>query len=570
MLVQLSIKNLAVIESVQIAFFNGFHVLSGETGAGKSIIIDALSLIIGGRGTTDLIRHGCDKAEIEALFELKEDHPVWDTLREFGIDADPEEYLIIRRELSLQGKSISRINGQLVNLSMLREVGESLVNIHGQHEHQSLLKVDQHLKWLDLYGDETIAAVKKQYQSIYEQYRNVAAELKELKDNSQRMLQMIDLYQFQLDEIRSAELVPGEDESLLAEKRKLSNVGKLMNAITDAYQNIYGQRGMDAIGQALTRLEEAAGYDPALKPVLEQLQSAYYQLEDVAYQLRDYRDQVEFQPEQLDQIERRLDLIAGLRRKYGDTVDAIIQYGENIAEQLQMMENKDERIQALQQEADVLYEQLVRLAGQLTALRKDVAAQMSAQIEQELAELHMERARFEVRFSQPEDPRGWDVDGRKIRFSSHGWDAVEFQISTNPGEPVKPLHKIASGGELSRIMLALKSIFARIDRIPVLVFDEVDTGVSGRAAQSIGEKLAKLSGSAQVFSITHLPQVACLADHQYEIRKTVDGERTITHVQLLSEKERIYELARMLGGAEVTATTLHHAEEMLKLANRKK
>jgi len=571
MLAAVSIRNLAVVEAVTVSFHNGFHVLTGETGAGKSIIIDALSLVIGGRGSADLVRYGCDKAEVEALFELPPDHPVWSVMANLGIMASAEEHLVIRRELSSQGKSMSRINGQLVNLSMLREIGEHLVNIHGQHEHQSLLKVDKHLSLLDTFGEATIGPVKDAYQQVYARHSKLRRELQELEDSSQKAYQMLDLYRFQIEEISNAGLKIGEDELLAEEKRKLANAERMMDSVNDAYGQVYGNKGLDALGKAVSKLEDIMAFDSQrLGPIVEQLQSAFYQIEDVAFQLRDYREEIEFNPVRLEEVEQRLDLISSFRRKYGDNVEEILNYLERIRKETDMIENKDEMIQKLQQQVDQEFVQLVKLAGQLSGLRKQCAEQLASQMEAELKSLQMERTRLEVKLERMEAPDGLDVDGVPVRFTKHGYDSAEFLISPNPGEPLRSLHKIASGGELSRMMLALKSIFATIDRVPVLVFDEVDTGVSGRAAQSIAEKMSSLSRQCQVFSITHLPQVACMADHHYLIQKNVVEGRTMTQVEELVEEGRIKELARMLGGVEITEKTLHHAQEMLILADTRK
>jgi DNA repair protein RecN (Recombination protein N) len=560
MLVELSIKNLAVIESVRLHCSRGFHVLTGETGAGKSIIIDALSLIVGGRGSAELVRHGCDKAEIECTFDIQRDHPIWKSLELFGIDASHEEYLVIRREMTAQGKSTGRINGQLVNLTMLREIGEWLVNIHGQHEHQSLLKVDQHLQWLDLYDGKNILTVKEKYRASYKKYRGLIKELKELQETSKQSLQMMDLYHFQIEEIEAAQLKVGEDECLLEEKQKLANAEKMFQSTSEAYELIYeNQNGLGAVSKAMSRIEAVASYDPSrLQPLLEQIQTSYYQLEDAAHQLRDYRDLIEFNPERLDEIETRLNLLYTLRRKYGENVEEILQYLKKIKLEVEAVENKDTRIKQLENDIDQEQKYLTITAQQLSTQRKKAAASLAKQIEVELRDLHMERTRFEVNM---------EVNGQ---FTEEGSDLIEFMISANPGEPLKSLSKIASGGELSRIMLALKAIFSSVDRIPVLVFDEVDTGVSGRAAQAIAEKMSKLSNECQVFSITHLPQVACMADEHYAIRKQVNNERTFTCVNQLIEEDQIEELARMLGGVEVTETTEHHAKEMLDMAKKKK
>ncbi|WP_410768270.1 DNA repair protein RecN [Fontibacillus sp. BL9] len=571
MLVHLSIRNLAVVEAVDLTFHRGFHVLTGETGAGKSIIIDALGLIAGGRGSADLIRYGCDRAEMEASFDLPETHSVWGGLAGFGIGGDPSEALIIRREISAQGKSTARINGQLVNLTMLREIGESLINLHGQHEHQTLLRPERHLELLDAYGGQEIATVKGDYQETYANFIKVNKEWNDLRSTSQQALQMLDLYRFQLEEISAAGLKPGEDELLAEEKVRLSHSEKMMDSISKAYELLYGSQGLEAVAKAISRLNEVAAFDSKhVTPLLEQLQSAYYQLEDASFGLRSYRENIEFNPERLDEVEDRLDLITTLRRKYGDSVEGILEYYDKISKETDTLENKDELLEQLHARREQLLSILMDKAVNLSQVRRRKAEELAGLIENELKDLQMGRTSLQVKLSWNEDPHGVDWEGTKIRPGKQGIDNAEFLISPNPGEPLRPLSKIASGGELSRIMLALKSIFARHDEVPVLIFDEVDTGVSGRAAQSIAEKLFRLSQTCQVFSITHLPQVACMADQQYLIEKVVSDGRTMTRVEELSEGERVMELARMLGGVEITEKTKHHAQEMLNLAKAQK
>ncbi len=559
MLRELTIHNLAVIENVSASFHDGFHVLTGETGAGKSIVIDALTLAAGGRGSAEMIRHGCDKADIEAVFDLPSDHPVWETLGRLGIEANREETLLIRRELLSHGKSTARINGQSVTLTILKEAGEHLVNIHGQHEHQSLLKTEKHLEWLDLFAGEEIREEKAAYRQLYQQYIGVCRERRELEERSRQGMQMVDLYRFQLEEISAARLKPGEDESLADERRKLAHAEKLAESATEAYDLLYGTKGLVALSRSLSRLQDIVKFDSGvLQPLLEQLQSAYYSAEDAAFQLRDYKESIEFNPERLAKIEQRLDVIHGLKRKYGETIEDILNYRAKIQAEADQLDNSEELLEKLTEREAQLAAELYERAEKLSLARRNAARVLAKQIEQELAELQMERSVFEVKLGATE-------------LSATGTDTAEFILSTNPGEPPKPLAKIASGGEMSRVMLALKAIFARIDEIPVLVFDEVDTGVSGRAAQAIAEKLSLLSSHCQVFAITHLPQVACMADRQYEIRKQVNEQsRTRTSVTQLSPEQRIEELARMLGGVEVTEKTRHHAQEMLSLADIRK
>ena len=527
MLTELSIRNLAVVESATISFRDGFHVLTGETGAGKSIVVDALSLAAGGRGSAELVRAGCEKAEIEAQFDLPADHPVWRMLADMGIEAVPGEPLIIRRDISTQGKSVCRINGRLVNLSALREAGELLINIHGQHEHQSLTKAERHIDWLDLYDAERIGPVKARYQEEYREYVAALKQLRELRESGQQALHMADLYRFQLEEIAAAELKVGEDESLMEEKRMLSNAEELYQNVAEAYEAIYAGKGLSTVARAMQRIEDIADVDPtALKPLLEQIRSAYYQLEDAAFQLRDYRDRIEFNPSRLEQIERRLDFLASLRRKYGNSIREMIEYGEKIKRELERLENKDETIRRLETETNRRLGELVAVGRELSKLRRLAAERLAREIERELQQLQMEKTRFAVFVGPAETGIRAEEGESGVVLTKDGLDQVEFLISTNPGEPLRPLAKIASGGELSRIMLAMKTIFARIDRVPVLIFDEVDTGVSGRAAQAIAEKLSDVSRHCQVFSITHLPQVACMADVHYLVSKSVEEGRT--------------------------------------------
>ncbi|MFC4777476.1 DNA repair protein RecN [Paenibacillus sp. GCM10023252] len=573
MLRELSIRNLAVIEEVNVEFHNGFHVLTGETGAGKSILIDALSLVAGGRGSSDMVRYGSDKAEIEAMFDIKPEHPVWAVLERLGVQASGDEMLVVRRELTSQGKSSSRVNGHLVTMTMLREIGECLVNIHGQHEHQSLLKSEQHLEWLDLFAGDELLGIKSQYRQSYKAMLGARTARIELEESSRQHEQMLDLYRFQIEEITAASLKPGEDEWLAEEKSKLMHAGKRLDSISEAYNLIYGNKGIETLNKAIIRLTDIVSYDQAgLAPILEQLQSAYYQAEDAAFQLRDYREGIESDPEQLAMLDDRLNLIHGLKRKYGETIPDILQYLDKITLERDKIENREENLEKLLAEELKLTSRAEKLALKLSSLRISAAKRLSHAIEQELWQLQMGSTRFLVQMDSAAGDKpsqeGAAVSGLKLMPC--GIDEAVFMLSTNPGEPLKPLSKVASGGEMSRIMLALKSIFASIDQIPVLVFDEVDTGVSGRAAQAIAEKMSQLSASCQVFSITHLPQVACMADHHYEIRKGVYNERTSTSVTELVMDTRIEELARMLGGVEVTEKTRHHAQEMLDLAYRQK
>ncbi|WP_128896709.1 DNA repair protein RecN [Longirhabdus pacifica] len=559
MLVECTIRNLAVIESLRVQFFNGFHVITGETGAGKSMVIDALSLIAGGRASTDLIRFGSDKAEIECLFQMPLSHAVWDQLEESGLQRDQQEQLIIRRTITSNGKSMCRVNGQLVNLTTLKKVGQHLINIHGQHEHQSLFDVEKHLHWLDQFAGEDFTLSKRNYALLYRSYHQNVKKLQSIQEDSQRMLQMMDLYRFQIEEIENAQLIEDEEECLKEERQKLGNAEKLMNGISTAYHKVQND-SMDAVQTVLFELEQLVDVDKSgLDAIYEQIKSISYMLEDASMSLRDYQHHIVHDPERLNEVESRLNLIHTLQKKYGSSISEVLTYYNKIKAEFQDMEHKDEQLESLENEIQKQKEELLYKANELTHSRKMVANELAQKVMAHLEDLHMGKTKFEVHMVSSEQ-----------HLNENGQDQIQFLISANPGEPLRPLQKIASGGEISRIMLAMKTAFSSIDQVPVLIFDEVDTGVSGRAAQAIADKLSALSTQFQVFSITHLPQVACMADQHYLIQKQIQEQRTFTNVEHLRQNGKITELARMLGGVEVTATTEEHAREMLELAEEKK
>ncbi|EGK14286.1 DNA repair protein RecN [Desmospora sp. 8437] len=561
MLREISIRDFAIIEQVHVTFDNGFHVLTGETGAGKSILFDALSLVTGGRGSTDFIGHHAKKAMVEALFELGESHPVRPVLSELGLEPE-DPHLLIRREISSSGKSTCRINGQMVTLAMLKQVGTHLVEIHGQHEHQKLLQVEEHLRWLDAFGGAPLKKRLQAYQEIYREYRDVVNQLERIDADEKEVSRRIDMLTFQRDEIAAARLEAGEDEVLEQEHNRLAHAERLMQNAADSYEALYGEnRGAESINRAVRDLEEIVPYDESLSGVLELIQSAYYQVEEAARQLGRYRDELEFDPARLAQVEERLRLVDDLKRKYGETVHEILAYGQRVEAELEKLEHRDERKAELEAKRDQLITRLTEQAEELSTLRRTAATELEGLVELQLSDLNMKGTRFSVAFHQTD----------ASDFTPHGIDQVEFLISPNPGEPLRPLVKIASGGELSRIMLAMQSIFSKVEgAADTLIFDEVDTGVSGRAAQAIAEKIARLARNCQVLCVTHLPQVACMADVHFQIFKETLGESTRTRVKLLTEEGRTMELARMLGGVEVTDTTKNHALEMLRLAEQTK
>ncbi|WP_108670851.1 DNA repair protein RecN [Peribacillus acanthi] len=563
MLIELSIKNFAIIEALSISFRKGLTVLTGETGAGKSIIIDAINLLAGGRGSSEFVRHGEEKAELEGLFSIDESkHQVKDKADEFGIDIS-EGMIVLRRDISESGKSICRINGKLVTLSILREIGRSLIDIHGQHEHQELMANSFHLPLLDQFGAEKITDALQDYQMLYRNYDELKKQWENLNQNEQQMAHRLDLIKFQVEEIKKADLKLNEDDELLEEKKKINNFERIYEGLTTAYQSLRGdQRAMDWLARAMEELDEAAALDPNYKSSSEQVSNSFYILEEVASTIRSNLDLLEYDPERLEMIESRLNELNGLKRKYGKSIEDILAYFHKIESEMETIQNREVHVSQLEKQISVVKSDLLFKAATLSKLRQSFADNLTTYIHQELKELYMEKTVFEVRFLQ----KGSDKNEDNIQIRKNGLDEVEFFLSTNPGEPLKPLSKVASGGELSRIMLALKNIFSKHQGITSIIFDEVDTGVSGRVAQSIGEKIYRVAVDSQVLCISHLPQVAALADTHLFISKEMEKGRTRTSVKALNEDEQIKEIGRMISGVEITELTKQHAKELLEQA----
>ncbi|RAZ68432.1 DNA repair protein RecN [Planococcus maitriensis] len=561
MLRELDIRNFAIIDTLSVSFTEGMTVLTGETGAGKSIIIDAVHLLAGGRGSQEFIRHGAQKAEIEGLFHIEsEKHPVHKKLEDFGIQASDGDVLL-RRELNGKGKNVCRINGKLVTISILREVGAALIDIHGQHETQELMDEKQHLHLLDQFAGKLLTKAKESYSHTFEKYTKLKREFASYNENEQQIAQRIDLLTFQLREIEDAQLVPGEEETLLEERKRLQNFTKIFESISQAHEAIQGEsKGLDWVGNAMSELEHAAAVDEQFQEASESVAGAFYQLQDTSTEIKRILDQLEFDPERLNEIEQRLALLQSLKRKYGASVEDILLYQEEQADELDKLLNRDQRLRLDQEKLKELTEDLRIEAEELTMLRKQAAAKLAKAIMEQLKELHMGKASFEVQFNLL--PKG--------KFDRFGQDSIAFHISTNVGEPLKPLTKVASGGELSRMMLALKTIFSKHQGITSIIFDEVDTGVSGRVAQAIAEKIAAIARHSQVLCISHLPQVAAMADQHLFIEKKVSKDRTTTSVKELAGRKRTEEMSRMLSGAEITELTLQHADELLTLARDRK
>jgi DNA repair protein RecN (Recombination protein N) len=560
MLQELSIRQFAIIEEVHLHFTEGFHVFTGETGAGKSILIDALALIVGGRASTDFVRYGTDKAEIEAVFDISMRQELHLLLQAWGME-DPGDLLIIRREITTNGKNTCRINGRMIPLSMLNQIGKKLLDMSGQHEYQSLFHHEVHMEWLDQFGGTDVLTVRNDYEQIYKQVQHLKKEWTDRHQQQEERVKRIDWLKFQQEEIQSAGLVVDEDEELAQERNRFLYMEKRIQGSSEAYNLLCREQGgLDQIRQVLVRLKEITAVDDTVVPMQKIAQSAYYQWEEIGRELANYRDAIDSDPYRLSEIEERLHLIHQLKRKYGNTIADILAFGEKVTAELEQMSYDQEKSEELEKQWHQLHQHLVSKACQLTLLRKKTAKQLEKRIEQILADLHMENTRFQVSFTE------------EGNLSHRGQEDVSFQIAPNPGEPLRSLAKIASGGEASRILFALKVIFTNMEQIHTMVFDEVDAGVSGRTAQAIAEKMAVLSRDHQIFCITHLPQVACMADQHFYICKEMDPSQNITRakVRLLTPSERILELARLLGGVEVTQKTCAHAEEMIRLAEESK
>lgn len=551
MLLEVSIKNFAIIEQVSLNFEKGMTILSGETGAGKSIIIDAMNLMLGARATTDVIRHGAAKAEIEGLFSFENSRALEQILSEQGIEVADE--LIIRREILQNGRSVSRVNGQMVNLSVLKQIGQHLVDIHGQHDQEELMKAQHHIRLLDSFGEDEFWALKDRYQTTFDAYRSLRKRVLEKQKNEQEHKARIEMLEYQIAEIEAAALQSGEDVQLNQERDKLLNHKQIADTLTNAYALLDNEdfSSLNNLRSAMGDLQSLEEFDPEYQQLSSSLTEAYYVVEDVTKRLSDVVDHLDFDGNRLLQLESRLDLLHTITKKYGGTVDDVLDYFAKISEEYNLLTGNDLSGDDLELQLKTLEKDLVALASQLSQSRHELAQLLEEIIRQELQDLYMEKARFQVRFT-------------KGKFNREGNETVEFYISANPGEDFKPLVKVASGGELSRLMLAIKSAFARKEGKTSIVFDEVDTGVSGRVAQAIAQKIYKIGQYGQVLAISHLPQVIAIADYQFFIEKISDDHSTVSRVRLLTKEERIEEIAKMLAGDKITDAARSQAKELVE------
>jgi len=572
MLAELTITNFAIIDRVQLQLAAGFNVLTGETGAGKSIIVDALSQLLGSRADTTLIRAGADRARIEGVFVLDaaQHRMLGPLLQEYGlIDEDENsETLILVRELHSTGRSTGRVNGRAVTIGVLQAISEKLVDIHGQSEHLSLKRVKEHVDILDRYAglEEGREAVRQAVAEL----RRVQRELKDLRQDERELARRADLLAFQVQEIAEAELHPGEEEALTVERSRLANAEKLIVDASAAYDALYhtsdgSPSAVDLIGDVARSLSNLEKIDSSLGELRRQAESLSYAVDDLARAMRGYRDEIEYNPARQHEVEERLELIAQLKRKYGDSIEEVLAFGERAARDLEQITHSEERIEELRVKEERLLQQVGALAVDLSVKRQEAAGRLAAAIERELNELRMAEAQFVVQLERAEDERGAPADGTRYAFDATGIDQVEFLISPNPGEPPRPLAKIASGGETSRLMLALKSTLSAADATPTLIFDEIDVGIGGRVGEIVGRKLWGLTANDnpehQVVCVTHLPQIAVFADTHFQISKVVEGRRTVTRARRLEGDERVDEITQMLGSP--TDVTRQKAREML-------
>ena len=556
MILRLHIKNIALIEDCELIFGEKLNVLSGETGAGKSIVIDSLGFVLGARADKSLIRHGASFASVEALFDLSDSPAVKQKMAEMGLEE--EDTLVLYRWMN-ETRGEVRLNGRAASLSMLKELGWSLVDILGQHENQALLSVSSHIELLDKYGEKEISVRKEKIGDLYAEYKVTIKALSAFGDEAERARRM-DLLKYQIDEITAAELKEGEEEVLLADRERFRNAEKILGSVAAAVSALEGDDSYSvrsALSMAIGALRQATSHDPAIETLYERLDAAYTELNDITDDLHSYTDSFDFDDAKADYVEKRVDLIRSLKRKYGSTIEEILTNADKYAEEYDALTDADAEIERLKKRADALYGELLSLCEDLSAKRHSVAVKLKKEIEGELSELGMKGSIFEVAFSSGEEFLG-----------ENGFDRAEFLISPNPGEPVRSLAKIISGGEMSRFMLALKVITSKLDGIQTLVFDEVDAGISGKIGEVVAEKLALISDARQVIAITHLPQVAAMSDDHYLIEKSTDGVVTRTALIKLEEEGVVKEVERLSAG--VGAYGALHAKELRETATRKK
>ena len=569
MIEELYISNVALIDELQLEFSSGLNIFTGETGAGKSVILNAVGLALGERSSSGIVRDGTTNAKVQIAVAPSPDHPLWSSFSdsEFVEVLEAEETLVLSRQIGANGRSRCHTNGQMVTLTFLSAVGDLLVDIHGQHAHQSLFRSETHLDLLDTFGKHE--TLKSEVGKKYDELHTIQAQLTDFSQALREATQEKDLLEFQLEELEEAQLQDGEEDALANEHHLLSNAETLFESANQLYEQLYGgdlseSSTLDGLKTASRTISKLCELDGSLSELNTRFESTLYELEDIAYQIRDYRDRVEFNPHRLAEVEERLDLIHRLKRKYGDSISEILAYQAQASQKLENLQVGSERIEALKDQINLVKQQAQELATELSKKRRDTATHLESLIEHELQTLGMEKAVFQILVSPIESGDGpMEIEGKRYELRADGMDEIEFFISPNVGSEPKPLAKIASGGEISRVMLALKTVLAQIDPIPTMIYDEIDAGIGGHTADIVGQKLKELSRFRQVFCITHLPQIARFADQHYRVEKSEDGNRTTITAKQLTPEERVEEMARMHGG-ETTVTTLAHARELLE------
>ena len=555
MILEMYMKNCALFEESRLTINSGLNILTGETGAGKSIIIEALGLCLGEKYDRSFLRKGTDKGVCEILVSSKSSN-LKEVLDKYDIDYDDDD-IIITSVIYSDGKSVARINGRTVKVSILKEVACTIVDLHSQHQNQVLLNKDTHIRFLDLFGEKDIQKLKANYKESYNEFNKIKKELNDLTENKDDMeiQREIDLIKFQINEIDAANLNPEEYEDLKSQRELCRNSEKIYNNLSLSYEKLYegNINAVDLIGMASKELSDIASYDKNISEYSENIERIMYELQVISREIRDYKENISFNPYEMEEIEQRIDQINNLRRKYGNSIKDIFEYRQKIQNRLDEILNRDEKVAALKAELDKVESVLYDTAKEVSKARKKVAVDLQDVLIEELHSLNMKNVVFEVSF-------------REIPFNQNGCDDVEFMASFNLGEDIKPIYKVASGGEMSRFMLAFKTILADIDEIDTLVFDEIDTGISGIAAQIVGEKLSKIGKKKQVMCITHLPQIAANGHTHYRIEKNTSNNRTYTNIKELTFDERIDEIARLIAGNNITEKTIEHAHEIIELA----
>lgn len=570
MLAELSIENFAIIDHLEITFRPGFITFTGETGAGKSIIIDAVELLLGGRAENSMVRTGAERAIVEATFQIEDSNraQILSILEREAL-LDTSDHFSIGREIRAGGRSVARLNGRNVNVSLLKEIGELLVDVHGQSEHLSLLRVREHINLLDRFaGHEDLLSA---YSQTYQRLTKLQKELDRLRLAESEAARQIDLLNYQINEIESARLNPDEEEDLISERTRLANAESLASTAQEALLNLdegtpESPSVTDLMGKVLDAINELSRIDRSQNKLAEDVESTFSNITDITVEIRSYIEGIEYNPKLLNQVEERLDLIANLKRKYGNSISAVLDYLAEAQAEKETITHAGERIAELQAQESDLLKELERRAQTLSNSRKTAAKKLEKEIEDELNELSMSGAQFKVNIESKENQDGLlNSDGRRLAYDSTGIDQLEFLIEPNPGEGLKPLVRIASGGETSRLMLALKNVLARADHIPTLIFDEIDQGIGGRVGTVVGHKLWLLARHHQVLCVTHLPQLAAFGEQHIQVSKQIQAGRTTTQITDLGHDARLNELADMLG--ETSDSTMHSARDMLQTAS---